>query len=151
MNKMVLHTTRIFLGVIFFYAGLLKIIDPILFSSQIHNYGVTVSLLEYFENLIALTLPWVEVLIGIGLIFKIKYKAALDIAIFLMMLFIILIGQAYLRGKSIDCGCFANEIKIEEWQKVKQHMVDRIIQDISWLLLLFILKYHPSNKDINEK
>ena len=45
-----------------------KILDPVSFSQNIHNYGVTPI---FIENIIALSLPWIELFIGIGLIFNI--------------------------------------------------------------------------------
>ena len=101
------YIIRLIMGIVFIYASYSKILDPVAFSSNIHNCGVTP---VYIENLIAIVLPWLELFIGIGLITGIKYRASIDISIYLMWAFIILISQAYLRGKSIDCGCFMNDI-----------------------------------------
>ena len=117
---------RLLMGIIFIYASYSKIIDPISFSQNIHNYGVTPL---FLENIIALTLPWVELFIGLGLIFNIRYNACLDISIFLMFLFIILILQAYLRGKSIDCGCFSGDLSPGEWSEKRWDMLKRIFED----------------------
>ena len=95
------------MGLVFIYASYSKILDPVSFSSNIHNYGVTPL---YLENILALVIPLIEFIVGFCLITGIKYKASLDISIYMMVLFILLISQAYLRGKSIDCGCFLNEI-----------------------------------------
>ena len=95
------YLLRLIMGIVFIYASYSKILDPVSFSSNIHNFGVTP---VYIENLIAIVLPWLELFIGLGLITGIKYRASIDISIYLMWAFIILISQAYLRGKSIDCG-----------------------------------------------
>ena len=143
MNNIINHIIRIAMGVVFIYASYDKILDPISFSQNIHNYGVTPL---FIENIIALTLPWVELFIGVGLIFKFKYEASLDISIVLMVTFILLITQAYLRGKSIDCGCFLNEISNEEAATKRFEMIKRIGEDFIFLILLLLLKYRTSNK-----
>ena len=143
MNNIINHIIRIVMGIVFIYASYDKILDPITFSQNIHNYGVTPL---FIENIIALTLPWVELFIGMGLIFKFKYEASLDISIVLMVSFILLIAQAYLRGKSIDCGCFLNEISSEEAATKRFEMLKRIGEDFIFLILLLLLKYRTSNK-----
>ena len=143
MNNIINHIIRIAMGVVFIYASYDKILDPISFSQNIHNYGVTPL---FIENIIALTLPWVELFIGMGLIFKFKYEASLDISIVLMVTFILLITQAYLRGKSIDCGCFLNEISNEEAATKRFEMIKRIGEDFIFLIFLLLLKYRTSNK-----
>ena len=136
--KVVNLSIRIFMGLVFIYASYSKIIDPLSFSQNIHNYGVTPI---FIENIIALTLPLVELFIGIGLIFKIKYEASLDISIALMVIFIILISQAYIRGKSIDCGCFLNEVSAVDAEAKRFDMLKRIFEDIVFLILLGALKF----------
>ena len=141
MNKNIIHIIRFFMGAIFIYASYSKIIDPVTFSKSIHNYGVTPI---YLENLIALILPWIELFIGTSLITKIKYHSSLDISIYLMIGFTILIAQAYIRGISIDCGCGLAG-KPEEGSERFQMIMD-ILRDIVFLGLLFTLKY-----DLNKK
>ena len=140
LNNITIYTIRIIMGIVFIYASYSKILDPATFSQNIHNYGVTPL---FIENIIALTLPWVELFIGLGIIFGIKYDSCLDISIFLMILFIILISQAYLRGKSIDCGCFLNEVSLEEAKIKRFDMLKRIFEDFVFMILLLILKYKP--------
>ena len=127
------------MGTVFIYASYSKILDPVSFSTDIHNYGVTPF---YIENLISLILPWVELLIGLGLISGLKYEASLDLSIYMMILFVFLITQAYLRGKSIDCGCFLSDISLEDAATKRFDMLKRIVEDIVFLILLFTLKYN---------
>ena len=133
------------MGLVFIIAAYPKILDPNAFSSNIHNYGVTPL---YIENLIALILPWIELFIGISLIVKYKYESSLDICIYLMIGFTILISQAYIRGLSIDCGCFLGS-DTESDSKRFWMLID-IIRDIVFLALLFILKYDVrKNKELH--
>jgi hypothetical protein len=64
----------------------------------------------------------------------------------MMAFFVLLISQAYLRGKSIDCGCFMNEISPEDAATKRFEMLKRIIEDVAFLVLLYKLKYDENNK-----
>jgi len=143
-NIYLIYIIRLVMGTIFIYASYSKILDPVSFSSNIHNYGVTII---YIENLISLILPWIELFVGIGLISGLKYEASVDISIYMVILFIFLITQAYLRGKSIDCGCFFNDISPEDAATKRFDMLKRIIEDIVFLILLFTLKYSINKKN----
>tara|TARA_Y100001970_G_C14045534_1_gene756124 strand:+ start:366 stop:812 length:447 start_codon:yes stop_codon:yes gene_type:complete len=144
-NKNIIFLIRLIMGLVFIIAAYPKILDPNAFSSNIHNYGVTPL---YIENLIALILPWIELFIGISLIVKYKYESSLDICIYLMIAFTILISQAYIRGLSIDCGCFLGS-DTESDSKRFWMLID-IIRDIVFLALLFILKYDVrKNKELH--
>ena len=144
MNSKILnYIIRLFMGVVFIYASYSKILDPVSFSSNIHNYGVTPI---YIENILSLIIPLVELFIGLGLITGVKYKASLNISIYMMAFFVLLISQAYLRGKSIDCGCFMNEISPEDAATKRFEMLKRIIEDVAFLVLLYKLKYDENNK-----
>ena len=60
--------SRIILGIIFIYASYDKILNPVGFSENIHNFHVTPTAVE---NLAALIIPWIELIVGIFLIFGI--------------------------------------------------------------------------------
>ena len=56
---------RFILGAVFIYASLDKIADPVAFSTNIDNYHISPLAIN---NLAALILPWVELIIGLSLI-----------------------------------------------------------------------------------
>jgi len=126
---------RIILGMIFLIASMDKIIDPAGFARDISNYHVIPLGLE---NSIAIVLPWLELFIGLGLIFGIMVDGASVISGILFIFFIILIFQAILRGFNIDCGCGLKEGELVGWRK--------IIEDLIFLIgsyLLWIRKVRP--------
>ena len=63
-NKKVVLICRFILGIIFIYASIDKIANPIEFSNAIDNYHIIPSQLS---NLVALVIPWVELFIGFNL------------------------------------------------------------------------------------
>ncbi|GFE56184.1 MauE/DoxX family redox-associated membrane protein [Geobacter sp. AOG1] len=94
---------RIVLGLVFLYAGVLKIIDPTAFAGNIAAYRI----LPYFGNyLVAATLPWLEAICGLLLIFGWRARSAAAIICILNGVFMIALASAVLRGLDIDCGCF---------------------------------------------
>lgn len=96
-------TLRIGLGLVFIYAGILKIRDPLAFAGSVAAYKV----LPYFLNyLVAATIPWIEATCGLLLILGVRTKAAAGIVAAMNLLFIVLLASTIVRGLDIDCGCF---------------------------------------------
>ena len=98
-----LLTLRVGLGLVFIYAGILKIRDPVAFAGSVAAY----KLLPYSLNyLVAATLPWVELACGLFLIVGYKVRASAAIIAAMNILFIVLLASTIMRGLDIDCGCF---------------------------------------------
>ena len=110
---------RVILGIIWIWASINKIQDPAAFARAINNYHVIPFGLE---NAIAIFLPWLELIIGIFLIFGILVNGASFISSSLLFLFIILITQAILRGFNIDCGCGLKEGQLVGWNKIVENI-----------------------------
>ena len=101
MNKIhpwLILVIRILLGIIFLYASYDKIMDPGKFARSIANYHIVPFGLE---NSIAIILPWLELFIGVGLIAGIMVDGAAGITGSLLVIFILLILLAILRGFNI--------------------------------------------------
>ena len=134
----IIHISKFILGFIFIYFSYDKILDPNLFADVVKNYDIIPFGLE---NMGALILPFFEFIIGICLIFGIFFDTAIILSIVLLLFFIIMIGQAYLRGKSIDCGCLLTDLSDISSTEKRMHMLKRIVQDICFILYAVILKY----------
>jgi len=102
-NKYLLLLFRIIVGFVFIYAGILKISDPAGFSDAINNYKL---LPLSFVNFFAITLPWIEVVTGLFLLFGISVKENSFIISLMLVVFIFAIAISLGRGLNIDCGCF---------------------------------------------
>ncbi len=97
---------RLTLTGVFVLAALPKIKDPIAFSASVNAFRVVGPELS---NWIALILPWLELIIGIGILFpQTKSSSGILIAM-LLITFIGLHISAWARGLEIDCGCFGVE------------------------------------------
>ena len=94
---------RLTLAIIFFYAGIEKIIDPGDFVLAIYNYQL---LPDGTINLLAIFLPWLEVLIAASLITGICIRGAALISALLFLTFATALTINLVRGLDISCGCF---------------------------------------------
>ncbi len=111
---------RLILGGLFIIAGLGKIAIPEAFAKEISNYQLLPSSLV---NLMAVTLPWLEVVAGIFLVVGIRIKASAAIIGTLLIIFLGGILWAMSQGLKIDCGCFAQvEATPVGWPKVFQNL-----------------------------
>ena len=94
---------RLMLGGVFIWTGLLKIMDPLEFAQSIANYRIFPRLLVF---LLALILPWIELLCGLCLILGLFQETSTMILSGLLVGFLIMIIITLFRGIDIDCGCF---------------------------------------------
>jgi len=130
-NKYLLLLGRIVLAFVFLYAAFFKIASPDEFAQLILNYKL---LPLSLVNIFAITLPWIEFVTAILLLFGISVRENSVIISSLILIFTIAIGISLIRGLNIDCGCFgtASGSKIG---------IQKILENIGLLLLgLWLIK-----------
>ena len=96
---------RMALGGVFLVAGILKILAPGSLLAATETYQIIPYRWSYW---LALYLPWVEVLAGLGILLKKAYPGSLFLITALLAIFLIALTQAWVRGLNIICGCFSN-------------------------------------------
>jgi uncharacterized membrane protein YphA (DoxX/SURF4 family) len=119
---------RLFLGAIFVYASVDKILRPSAFAEIIYNYQV---LPEALINLASVILPWLELLLGLLLIFGFWLPGAVLIANSLFLVFFATLIFNSARGLDIDCGCFS----VSTADSPGGHMLWYLLRDSFFLLL----------------
>jgi len=94
---------RLLLGAFFVYASLDKIWDPAAFARIVYQWQV---IGPVPSNLVAVTLPWIELVAGLLLIGGVwRRESALVIAL-LLAVFIVAAGSVMARGIDVEnCGC----------------------------------------------
>lgn len=97
---------RIVLGCVFIYASLEKIKHPDLFAEAIYNYQL---LPDMAVNLVAISLPWLELLSGSLLVLGLWKEGSILILSGLMLVFIGALGINLARGLDVHCGCFITQ------------------------------------------
>jgi uncharacterized membrane protein YphA (DoxX/SURF4 family) len=120
---------RIVLGCVFIYASLDKIKHPDLFAEAVYNYQL---LPEIAVNLVAISLPWLELLSGILLVLGLWMEGSILILSGLMVVFIGALGINLARGLDVHCGCFIT-------QSSDPITILALFRDSLFLLLAFYL------------
>jgi putative oxidoreductase len=94
---------RIGLGCMFLWSSLPKIRQPYDFLSAVYSYELVGPRLGM---LVAMTLPWMELLVGICLLGGVFVSGALLASTGMGALFTFVLASALYRGIEISCGCF---------------------------------------------
>lgn len=104
-------TLGVLLGAVFVYASVDKILNPVEFAKIIYHYqlvGPSQQLGPALANLVAVTLPWIELLAGLLLASGVWRREAALLAAALLVVFLVAVGSALARGIDLaNCGCFS--------------------------------------------
>ncbi|MEO8514338.1 MAG: MauE/DoxX family redox-associated membrane protein [Ignavibacteria bacterium] len=149
-NKYFVIAVRVVLGAVFMYASFDKMANPEEFAKIIDNYH----LLPYqLVNPLAIFLPWLEFITGLLLVVGKWVKGSLLIYTASLVVFIIALSQALIRGLDISCGCFSvhPSTTSEVWLRIIE---DLVLLSFSFLLLRYKMQNDPketeNNKIINQ-
>ena len=94
---------QVVLGLLFLLAALAKIVDPASLAKEVHNFHLVPF---WSEHLVAITLPWVELVAGLALVLGIRARAGAWLAGALLVGFTVGVALAMARGLNFECGCF---------------------------------------------
>ncbi len=115
-NKYLLRIARFILGIVFIVTSIDKIDNPDAFAANIVAYKLAPYALI---NVIALMMPWLELLCGVFLIAGVYVRGSSVLISVLLGVFMVAMMSALLRGLDIDCGCFGKEhASPVTWMKV---------------------------------
>jgi putative oxidoreductase len=95
---------RWILGLIFIYASFHKILAPADFAKIVYGYDLFPAV---FINLIAIIIPFLELVAGLALIIGFYPRSAAIIINALLTAYLIVLTINLIRGHEFDCGCFA--------------------------------------------
>ncbi len=90
-------------GLAFVLASLHKIAHPADFAQIVYSYQLFPA---YTINLIAIVMPFVELVTGLALLAGVYPRAAASIVNGLLVTFMFIIAVNLMRGHDFDCGCF---------------------------------------------
>jgi len=111
LKSYLLHPTarraaQIIAGLIFLAAALPKIADLAGFAGSVHNFHLEPFVPMAAINVLAMTIPWVELIAGLALVGGVRPRAGAYVYTALMVVFTIGVISALARGLSFECGCF---------------------------------------------
>ena len=96
---------RVFIALVFIVAGTLKLREPQSFADGIAAFRV---ISDLFITPLALGIPFFEILLGLGILFRPARRAGLLAACLLCTGFVILYVSAAARGLEVHCACFGS-------------------------------------------
>lgn len=115
---------RLYIGGLFIYASMYKINYTAEFAETIVSY----QMVPYWGvNLMAVFLPWVELIAGILLVAGIRVRSSAMIIGFLMLVFTVGIAVNLLKDSPISCGCFHTVGEKISWRT--------LVRDFIWVLM----------------
>ena len=93
----------------FLLAAVPKLLDPVSFAKAIVNYRVILPLIgQSYVYPAASFMPALEAIGALALLFNRWRRAGSAVCGTLLVVFVVLIAQAVIRGLNIDCGCFGS-------------------------------------------
>lgn len=125
MNKAALNFSRLFVGILFIFSGLIKANDTLGFSYKLEEYFDVfhLSFLSPLATAIAMFLCILEIVLGALLLFGFwskKVTAGL-LGIIIFFAFLTFVSAAFKVVTS--CGCFGDAIPLTPWQSFSKDMV----------------------------
>ena len=103
-NSWIELAARWILGLTFIYASFHKILSPAEFAKIVYGYDLFPHALV---NLIAIIIPFLELITGLALIGGIYPRSAAIIIVVMLLAFITILTINLIRGHEFDCGCFS--------------------------------------------
>jgi uncharacterized membrane protein YphA (DoxX/SURF4 family) len=123
-NRYLALAFRLYIGGVFFYASMYKINFPGEFAEMIANY----QLVPFWAvNLLAVFLPWTELICGFLLVMGVRTKSAAAVAAGLLAVFTVAVAITLVRGIPLGCGCFSAMEDPMTWGTVAR--------DLAWLAM----------------
>lgn len=146
MSKIFLNFSRIFVGILFIFSGLIKANDPLGFGYKLQEYFEVfhIPFLSGIATGIAIFLCVLEVVLGALLLlgFWGKKVGTGLLAIIIFFTFLTFVSAAFKVVTS--CGCFGDAIPLTPWQSFSKDI-------ILLILIVFIYKHRGSIQPVLTK
>ena len=134
--KILVHLSRIFVGVLFIISGFIKLNDPLGFSYKLQEYfGEDVLNLEFlipYALGISVIVVVFEVVLGVFLLIGYKPKFTVWSLLAMIIFFTFLTFYSAYFDKVKDCGCFGDALKLTPWESFTKDLVLLVL-----ILILF--------------
>jgi putative oxidoreductase len=131
-NSWITIAARWILGLTFVYASYHKLLAPADFAKILYGYELFPNALI---NLIAIILPFIELVLGLALIFGIYTRAAAMAINGLLAAYIVILSINLVRGHVFECGCFS--VKRSAYLSSPGPMIVRDIIYLAMGMLIF--------------
>ncbi|MFK4764584.1 MauE/DoxX family redox-associated membrane protein [Desulfobaculum sp. SPO524] len=124
LNALLAVAFRLYLGGLFIYASIYKITYPAVFAESIANYQIVPYALV---GVMAVVLPWVELLCGILLIVGVRSRSACAFICAMLVMFLSAVVWVLVADIPVGCGCFHSQEDPISWLTA--------LRDAGWLAM----------------
>jgi uncharacterized membrane protein YphA (DoxX/SURF4 family) len=129
--KFVTHFSRIVVGALFIFSGLIKLNDPVGFSFKLDEYfGADVLNLTFLQPIaleLAVFIVILEVLLGVALLIGFWKNITSWLLLLMIVFFTFLTFYSAYFNKVTDCGCFGDAIPLTPWESFGKDVVLSIL------------------------
>ena len=139
MRRAIVLLARLALAAIFLYAAATKVPDMAAFAKDVANYRLLPSALVPFA---AAVVVGIEIVVGLALLTGLWSRAAALVAAGMLVLFVLGLTQALLRGIDLRCGCFGGD-ESADWGTVARDLA----MLVPALVVLFTPVPGPTRED----
>lgn len=123
--KIIRDASRIIVGFVFIFSGIVKAIDPLGSVFKFHDYflAFNIGFLDSLSLPLAILLCTAEFIAGYSLVTGIRIRSGIWIALVLMAVFTPLTFVLALTNPVTDCGCFGDAIHLTNWQTFWKNVI----------------------------
>jgi uncharacterized membrane protein YphA (DoxX/SURF4 family) len=125
--KFITQLSRVLVGALFIFSGLIKLNDPVGFSFKLDEYFAPDVLNLPFLQPLALSLAVfiviLEVLLGVALLLGQWKKLTVWLLLAMIVFFTFLTFYSAYFNKVTDCGCFGDAIPLTPWQSFGKDLI----------------------------
>src|SRR3989337_2277460 len=138
--KTIIGISRIIVGVLFIFSGLVKANDPLGLSYKMQEFFEVWgwSFLDNYTLALSVLMIAFEIIAGVAVLVGWQMRLFSWLLLLLIVFFTFLTGYALFSGKIRECGCFGDCLPLQAYQS--------FIKDI--ILLILILALIPYRKTI---
>jgi uncharacterized membrane protein YphA (DoxX/SURF4 family) len=117
--------SRIILGLVFIFSGIVKAIDPLGTAYKFHDYfqAFNIGFLNSLSLTLAILLCTAEFIAGFSVITGMKLKPGLWGTFLLLVIFTPVTFILALTNPVSDCGCFGDAVHLTNWQTFGKNVI----------------------------
>jgi len=136
--KFITQISRVLVGALFIFSGLIKLNDPLGFSYKLDEYFapdvLNLTFLQPLALEMAVIIVILEVLLGVALLIGSWKKLTSWLLLLMIVFFTFLTFYSAYFNKVTDCGCFGDAIPLTPWESFGK--------DVILLVLILIVFTH---------
>lgn len=135
--KFLINFSRLFVGVLFIFSGLVKANDPLGLSYKMQEFFELwgMEMFNDYTLIFSIVMIAFEIIAGVAILLGWQMKLFSWLLLLLIVFFTFLTGYAVITGKPKECGCFGNCIPLTAQQSFYKDLIL-----LALIIFLFIYK-----------